>query len=232
MKSSVIYQKIGENNYSIISCSIMGEGKIENQDSVKIYNDENQIIVVVADGLGSAIYSKEGSQKIATIACELLAKKSDLSEIALELQNKWKCGLKGNINLYDTTIKFIKITENDVFYGGIGDGWIAFNTNKGFIDIKASNSFSNQTDTILSFDLRNKFRIEKIASKIFMTALISTDGFSEDIDKENGGMLLSSVSEHIKGDIKKFKKDIEDTLSNWPVETNKDDKTIVFIEKE
>ena len=27
-------------------------------------------------------------------------------------------------------------------------------------------------------------------------------------------------------------KEIEDTLSHWPIETNRDDKTVVFIERE
>jgi hypothetical protein len=29
-----------------------------------------------------------------------------------------------------------------------------------------------------------------------------------------------------------FKKEMEDTLYHWPVETNRDDKTVVFIERE
>lgn len=125
MESKRIQINFKNSIYTIISCSVMGEGKIENQDSMKIYYDENQIIVVVADGLGSAIYSREGSQKITSVAISALAKKSDLSELSLELQTEWKNGLEGNLNLYDTTVKFIKITDNTVFYGGVGDGWIA-----------------------------------------------------------------------------------------------------------
>ena len=64
------------------------------------------------------------------------------------------------------------------------------------------------------------------------TALISTDGFSEDIDKENGKPFLSAVSEQLRIDSEAFKEEIEDTLSHWPVETNRDDKTVVFIERE
>lgn len=232
MESSKIRINLGNRCYTIISCSVMGEGKIENQDSMKIYYDENQIVIVVADGLGSAIYSKEGSQKITSLASTILAERSDLSEVASDLQTKWKDGLEGNLNLYDTTLKFIKITESDVFYGGVGDGWIAFNTSDGFVEMTSSNSFSNQTDTILSFDLKGKFRVERITLEKLKTALISTDGFSEDMDKDNGEAFLSAVSEQILADSKAFKKEIEDTLSHWPVETNRDDKTVVFIERE
>jgi len=232
MESSRIRINLGNSCYTIVSCSVMGEGKIENQDSMKLYHDENQIIIVVADGLGSAIYSKEGSQKITSLAVEILAKRNDLSEIAVDLQSEWKEGLSGNLNLYDTTVKFIKITETDVMYGGVGDGWIAFNTGDGFMDMTSSNSFSNQTDTILSFDLKSKFRVEKIQTESIKTALISTDGFSEDMEKESGEAFLSAVSEQMRTDSEAFKKEIEDTLSHWPVETNRDDKTVVFIERE
>ena len=232
MESSRIRINLGNRCYTIICCSVMGEGKIENQDSMKVYYDENQIVIVVADGLGSAIYSKEGSQKITLLASTILAERSDLSEAASDLQTKWKDGLEGNFNLYDTTVKFIKITERDVFYGGVGDGGIAFNTSDGFVDMISANSFSNQTDTILSFDLKGSFRIERITTEKLKTALISTDGFSEDMDKDNGGAFLSAVSEQILADSEAFKKEIEDTLSHWPVETNRDDKTVVFIERE
>ena len=232
MESNRLRINLGNSCYTIISCSVMGEGKIENQDSVKIYYDENQIIVVVADGLGSAIYSKEGAQKITSLACSILAEATDLSELAPELQKKWKADLEGNLNLYDTTVKFIKITKNDVCYGGVGDGWIAFNAVTGYVEMTSSNSFSNQTDTILSFDLKSKFRIEKLSTEALQTALIATDGFSEDMDKENGKSFLSAVSEQIRTDSEVFRQEIEDALNHWPVETNRDDKTVVFIERE
>ena len=232
MKSNKLRINLGDSRYTIVSCSVRGEGKIENQDSLNIYYDKNQIVIAVADGLGSAIYSKEGSLKIVEVTTRLLSEELDISDIAFKIQFEWKDGLEGNLNLYDTTIKFIKITESDVLYGGIGDGWIAFRTSDNFKDMVSINSFSNQTDTILSFDLRNKFRIEGFKTEIFKTALISTDGFSEDIDKENGESFLTAVSEQIILDSEAFKREIEETMTHWPVETNKDDKTVVFIERE
>ena len=111
MKSDKLRINLGKSCYTLIPCSVMGEGKIENQDSFEIYHDENQIIIVVADGLGSAIYSKEGSSKIVSIAIRFLAKRHDLSNIAFDIQAEWKKGLEGNLNLYDTTVKFIKSTS-------------------------------------------------------------------------------------------------------------------------
>ena len=232
MKSDKLRINLGNSRYTLIPCSVMGEGKIENQDSFEIYHDENQIIIVVADGLGSAIYSKEGSSKIVSIAIRLLSERHDLSNIAFDIQAEWKKGLEGNLNFYDTTVKFIKITETEVLFGGVGDGWIALKTSDNFVDMVSSNSFSNQTDTILSFDLKTKFRTQTIESNSFKSALISTDGFSEDIDKENGEAFLIAVSDQIASDAEAFKCEIEETLTHWPVETNRDDKTVVFINRE
>ena len=58
------------------------------------------------------------------------------------------------------------------------------------------------------------------------------DRFSEDIDKENGEAFLIAVSDQIASDAEAFKCEIEETLTHWPVETNRDDKTVVFINRE
>lgn len=231
MKSGQIMIELGEARYNVVFCSVRGEGKIENQDSMNVYYDENQIILVVADGLGSAIYSKEGSETIVSLATRLLSERNDLSKIYRDLQTEWICSLEGNINLYDTTIKFIKITRDQVYYGGVGDGWIAFQTSDGFLDMISQNSFSNQTDTILSFDLKNKFCIRTIQVQTLSTALIATDGFSEDIDKENASDFLDAVSQKLRESSEEFQREIEQTLSKWPVPTNQDDKTVIFIER-
>lgn len=224
--------KIGNSKYSIIACSVMGEGKLENQDSYDYYYDENQIIIVVADGLGSATFSKEGSSKIVKLLIDVIKEKTDKNQIPLELFNRWKTTLSGNLNLYDTTVKFIHIKEDVINYGGVGDGWIAINKENGFVSLCASNTFSNQTDSILSFDLKNKFVFKEIEVVYTKNLLISTDGFSEDIDKESGKLFMDDAYNQVKNEKKAFEEDIKSTLRNWPIESNKDDKTVIFIHKE
>ena len=230
MEFQIKENNIGNIKYTVIANTVMGFGKIENQDSLAIYTDEYQCIVVIADGLGSATYSKEGSSKIVNIAVEILKESSMNENIALEILKRWKAGLSGNLNLYDTTLKFIKITEKCIEYGGVGDGWIAINTDDEFISLCAQNTFSNQTDSILSFDLKNKFVINKIENINVKNMLISTDGFSEDMDKEHGKEFLDDVYKQIEIDQHAFDEDIKNTLENWPVESNKDDKTVIFIQ--
>ena len=224
--------KIGKSKYNIIACSVMGQGKLENQDSYDYYFDDNQIIITVADGLGSATFSKEGSSKIVKLLIDILKENIGKESIPLELLNRWKTALGGNLSLYDTTIKFIHIKEDSINYGGVGDGWIAINEKENFISLCASNTFSNQTDSILSFDLRNKFINRENEVEAVQNMLISTDGFSEDIEKENGKSFMTDIYNQILEDKAAFEEDIKNTLSNWPVESNRDDKTVVFIHRE
>lgn len=212
----------------IVGCSVMGNGKIENQDSVEIRQTNNSLIIVVADGLGSAAYSKEGSEKAAKITADILALKNyeNLSEKILTL---WKKNLQGHINQYDTTIKFIQITNGKIIVGGVGDGWIALKNNNDVKSFVVENSFSNQTDSILSIGLDKKFWIQEFNSNEYDTMIIATDGFSEDINKEQSFEFLKQAENEIKANIENFATDLEETLINWPVQTNRDDKTVVFV---
>lgn len=119
--------KIGKAKYSILAFSEMGFGKLENQDSYEIYSDEDQIIITLADGLGSATFSKEGSSKIVSILTKLIKENTDDESLPITLLREWKNAVKGNLNLYDTTVKFIHIKNETIRYGGVGDGWIAIN---------------------------------------------------------------------------------------------------------
>ena len=221
--------KLLDKDISIYAFSVMGAGKIDNQDSFSIYSDENQIIIVVADGLGSAAFSQEGSKKITKVAVDILSKSENYYSTYLEILNKWKDCLEGNINQYDTTLKFIKIHNKKIIYGGVGDGWISIKLDNDLINVIAENTFSNQTDSILSFNLKDKFIIKEYVIDGNVIGLVSTDGFSEDIDKDNSKEFLESIDKELSRDESNFINDTKYTLLNWPVETNKDDKTVVFF---
>ncbi len=189
------------------------------------------MIITVADGLGSAPFSKEGSSKIVKLLIEIIKEEISYDNISLELLKRWKKSVTENLILYDTTIKFIHIKNGSVRYGGVGDGWIAFNTVNELISLTTTNNFSNQTDTILSFDLKNKFTINQIEENDVLNMLISTDGFSEDIDKDKGKALMDDVYNQVSTNSNAFEEDIINTLNNWPIESNKDDKTVIFVQR-
>jgi len=222
---------IGNKQYLVIACSVMGQGKIENQDSLRVYSDLSQLVVVVADGLGSAAFSKEGSSVAAEVTCKLLADLHDYEELPDKVLRTWKERLSGKPDLYDTTIKFMKITETEVLYGGIGDGWIAMYGPNKYISLVAENSFSNQTDSILSYNLGKRFIMNTARLEDIETCLIATDGFSEDMDKDHGKELLQDVKAQIIENAQLFAEDLQATMNDWPVETNRDDKTVVIVQK-
>ena len=224
--------KLSSKNIFVYAFSVMGEGKIENQDSFKIYSDENQVIIVVADGLGSAAYSKEGSQRITEVAIEILSNTDDFNGVYLNILNEWKKELEGNINQYDTTLKFLKIKNDMIVYGGVGDGWISIKSDKGLVNMVAENTFSNQTDSILSFNLKEKFNVNEYELGDNLVGLVSTDGFSEDMDKDNSFGLLDGIDKELASNEESFIEDTKNTLLNWPVETNRDDKTVVIFKIE
>lgn len=224
--------KLSSKNISVYAFSVMGEGKIENQDSFKIYSDENQVIIVVADGLGSAAYSKEGSQRITEVAIEILSNTDDFNGVYLNILNEWKKELEGNINQYDTTLKFLRIKNDVIVYGGVGDGWISIKSDKGLVNMVAENTFSNQTDSILSFNLKEKFSVNEYELGDNLVGLVSTDGFSEDMDKDNSFGLLDGIDKELASNEESFIEDTKNTLLNWPVETNRDDKTVVIFKIE
>ena len=93
----------------------------------------------------------------------------------------------------------------------------------------ATSEFSNQTDSILSTNLKDKFWAKEFNVNDVGSMVIATDGFSEDIDKENGFQFLSQVENEMREKSKAFADELDNTLRNWPVETNKDDKTVVFV---
>ena len=219
---------IGGYRYNVIGISVIGKKKIENQDSFLINSDESSLNIVVADGLGSAPFSKEGADHICRICIESLKNKLD-SDAILKLKEDWKLSVKSDYEKYDTTIKFLRFTDKDITFGGVGDGWICIKNNGNIDSYEQPHTFSNQTDSILSIDLISKFTSKGSEAGKEVVALISTDGFSEDIDKNNLSELLNDIENGISDDVYSFAEEMENDLKNWPVETNCDDKTVVFV---
>lgn len=219
---------IGDYQYLVIGVSVIGKKKIENQDSFLLSSDKASLTITVADGLGSAPFSKEGAIKICNLCQNMLLSNVDNNAI-LELKEKWKESVKSNFDKYDTTIKFLKISGNEVLFGGVGDGWICLSSGKDTVSLEVPHTFSNQTDSILSIDLLSKFLIKRVPINGEFVGLVSTDGFSEDIDKKNITEFLNEIKTNASNDINAFAEEMENSLKNWPVETNCDDKTVVFI---
>lgn len=220
--------KLGNYIYYVIGISVIGKKKTENQDCFLIDCSDSCLSIAVADGLGSAVFSQEGANKLCRLCIDFL--KNPIEEKAiLKLREDWKKAVKSDFDKYDSTIKFIKMNDETLTIGGVGDGWICFKGKEGVSSFEAEHTFSNQTDSILSIDLLSKFVVRNILVSGDILALISTDGFSEDIEKSNLSELLLDIKRDISSDIYRFAADMEEEMKNWPVDTNCDDKTVVFV---
>lgn len=232
MISEISNLDLGDASYVVVSASVTGKGKAENQDSLGIYHDDGQIILAMADGLGSAVHSKDGSSRMVAALVEILAAhRSDEECVPSMIFNSWKSKLSHDAGTCDTTCKFIRITVDETTFGGIGDGWIAMGGSYGYRELISENTFSNQTDSILSFDLSEHFVSSSVGTADTDCMLISTDGFSEDFDKTRGEELLKEIRSKLVEDPASFAEDLSVLLLHWPVETNCDDKSVIIIAK-
>lgn len=229
MKDSLKIE-INNQKYEISAVSVKGEGKLENQDSYSIKNNENTLVIVIADGLGSAPFSKEGSSKIVEICANYLLNSNINIDFFDNIISLWKKSVKSNFNLYDTTVRFIQINNECLTYGNIGDGWTLIDSDE-LISEESNNVFSNQTDTIMSFNAKDKLVIKKIKMNNFKVSLLSTDGFSEDIEKTSSKQFISKLVDDMTIDLNSFTNNLEENLLNWPVKSNKDDKTVIILKR-
>lgn len=227
----IIEFKIENKIIKIVAVSVMGRNKIENQDSYSINFVNNKILITLADGLGSAVFSKEGSEHITKCSISMLI--NDISQkTILDIKTVWKKLIKSEFDKYDTTFKFLKIDNKKIEYGGIGDGWICGLIDDSSFTLEANQTFSNQTDTILSTDLLNKFKLEKAYYGKTNIFLIATDGFSEDMKKAAFEDFLNEAKSSMINNISSFANELNENLENWPVSSNTDDKSVIFVSVE
>lgn len=60
---------------------------------------------------------------------------------------------------------------------------------------------------------------------------MSTDGFSEDLDRISRSKFLSDVTKAMEDDLSATYNELRSALENWPVSSNKDDKTMILVRK-
>lgn len=214
--------------YTILGCSVKGTEKGLNQDSFCIEANGEKIICLSADGLGSAINSEIGSQTVCRVARDIIVNNGITDEFPIILKKTWANQLQVKPISCDTTFKFIVIDVNEIVCGGIGDGWIIGIVDNKFFEMKTSNNFSNQTDSIMSVGYENMFHISRIPYNEIQLLSLATDGFSEDMVSNQMENFLRQCLMEINNDSRKFLDDLEHMIENWPISTNQDDKTIIL----
>ena len=206
----------------------MGFEKENNQDSCFFNANDSIFAISICDGLGSAKKSAEGSKKASELLVNLLTRNEFSKE---RFQSEWLECFKENTKEFNTTAKFIKISKENIHFGGIGDGLIAIKSERHITTLSDRGEFSNQTACIFDINYLNAFTEMDISLNEKAIMIICTDGFSEDI-RDEGLNLLLKEAENLFGaesKAKEFDESLIDLLNNWPNVTNGDDKTVAFI---
>lgn len=218
------------NNRKVIVCSAsrIGFDKHENQDSLLVGTNDTDLAVAVCDGLGSAVHSAQGSRKAAELLTSMLL---DGSFEKIAFQKAWLRCFPENPQKFNSTAKFISVKRDSISFGGVGDGVIAVRANGQLVTSVSHGEFSNQTSCLFDLYYPYAFSEQSITFLGNALAIISTDGFSEDV-KEDGLAILMDAAFDSLGDpekAKEFDESLENLLKEWPNKTNGDDKTVAFI---
>jgi len=216
-------------DYLLVGYSVQGNEKDQNQDSLFYMMDSQSIVICIADGLGSATFSKEGAEFASKIMAELLLNNDDLNDIHMAFLEKWKTKVGDRYELYDSTIRFVKIKTNQISYGGIGDGWTGIKCNNSYVHWTYDHTFINQTDSIMTLGYIEKFINRTIVTDDFQRCILATDGFSEDIEESMRDNLIEKMGDLALKNSLDFMNQLEIQMKNWPIESNQDDKTVVLI---
>lgn len=234
-------RKLFEGGMFILSYSRTGKKHKElnrnNEDNISYSKMSDDICwIAVADGVGSCKYAKEGSQAAVSTICNLAneihkgtIKINDLDKIRRFVVTNWKSNFKSNWNDYCSTINFIILYNDNGIIGQIGDGLISVNINgKDFVMTEETKFYSVETYALGEIVLKKSFRLIKFEKIKYISAILTTDGIANEIDKGS----INELRGYLVDLIKKDEKQIDLELTNW-FETldrkNDDDKTIGIL---
>lgn len=222
----VVKTQLNNMKIDIIAVSKQGDSDKENQDRFQIYCSDTEIIIAVADGLGSAPLSGIG----AGIACQTAIETiSNNMKFPHDFVKNWKTRISGDYHDYDTTIRFLRLINENIKVGCIGDGWTYVLTGLNQCELHSTSAFLNCTESIMSVADDSYYKNDELTTNGTFVAILSTDGFSEDIDKTHKRELIEDFAESIDLSSDDFANEIEEMLDNWPCKSNFDDKTVVII---
>ena len=220
-----------DEKFVFIGFSNKGFEKNENQDRFLIRHDNKSVNICVADGLGSSKMSHIGAEQAVKTMSDVLQNSIGLDQLSFTFKQAWKENFSNEINMYDTTIRFFQLTSESINYGGIGDGVTLIKHDDFYIKDHNNNSFTNQTESVNSPTYSQEFKKYSIPYYNLQAVMIATDGISEDIEEDQLENMLNIIINQILSDEDRFIKHMVQLIDSWPVKTNHDDKTVVFLVK-
>ncbi len=224
---------------NIHSATTKGPNKKINQDFYGISKQINFTLLIVADGLGSAINSDFGSKTAvravekAIIQWRKLNNKNNkvLIQLIHFFWNLLISDSKYEKKDCSTTCLFAYIDKKNkkLLLGQLGDGIVLYKSKKKIAILQSKDEY-NYTKSLGSSKYFNDWNIKEVDFEIDFELFLATDGVSEDL-KDNEKfvtLLINNLS-----DIKKNKRNkaLKQLLEEWPTKHHSDDKTICIAWK-
>jgi hypothetical protein len=186
--------------WTAIGAAVVGSGHLQTnspvQDRYASYISDKLVVIAVADGAGSALYSAEGAECAVNTAIDFLksveSSRSPLSDelikrllremidqVHTELEQLAQSQLGCDIDLLATTLLTVVVTDDWVASVQIGDGGIVLKTSAGQLKLLPTPTkaeYINETFFITSSGYRDQAIYTECASADVSGFAVFTDG--------------------------------------------------------
>ncbi len=206
------------------------------QDAINYFENDDIIIAVVADGLGSRKMSAHGARLICKLLVEELASmRPPLSPKDLVSPKKWHEHLASkNLEIDDfcttCSFAFIDKSSKQISLGQIGDSPIFIMLDNNSVnELRQNKEFSNFTDS-LGGKIINTFSIQNYKFNCSIKVLVTSDGIGDELNSSSLESLFSYMSSKYqqytsKSRSRRFTKEMKATIGK----VNNDDKSAIYI---
>lgn len=211
---------------------------LPNQDAWLGAGTRDGLRVVLADGLGSAEFARQGSQA----ACRATLKamrhwgRADGPPVGVLidlLEGFWRLEIgAGEPAHYAATCLFaMSLPDDRVLIGQLGDGLALWRWPDGRLVCLSSEreGFANQTASLGSPDSRSRWRLHETRAIAGASLCLLTDGIGDDLLPEQFGEFLGYVERtYAPLPPRQRHARLARDLRNWPSPRHGDDKSLLF----
>lgn len=193
------------------------------QDRTYYLKNENLNVMVLADGAGSAKYSKKGATIITKFIANFinenfdyciknLNKKSFKEDLIDKCRNKINSIKKNNhsIDDYASTLLFVAQKGDKFFYGHLGDGGIGLMQGKKIklISSPDNGETANSTFFFTSDDAKNRIRLKKGKLKKNNSFILMSDGAFDCVYNKTDSIFTNVLYQFIEWTRKENENDV------------------------
>ena len=174
-----------------------------NQDNTAFLVKGNDLVMAVADGVGSCKMAQYASEEACRICLEIFDSlvsgelQDSCADIAAEIVDRWNLFLEGKeANEYCTTLKAVFVVNGILSTVSVGDGILMLESDG---DVIASpedeNDFLNQTNCLVpGITAESVWMCQKNVGNNAFVVFMSTDGVSNGIESGQEADLIREIS--------------------------------------